>query len=216
MVVIQISERQENIINIVKEHGPIKGEEIADILGLVHSTLRADLSFLTKSGILDARPRVGYYFSEKSITTRVRETMEKIRVKDMKAVPAVVSDKSTVYDVVVNLFMMDVGTLFIVSDGGLLEGVVSRKDLLKIALGKADIHKIPITVIMTRMPNVITVEPDDTILFAAQKLVEHQIDSLPVVKPKVWEGREGLEVVGRVTKTTVTKAYVELGKGKYF
>mgnify|MGYP005854913459 CR=1 FL=1 len=108
------------------------------------------------------------------------------------------------------------GTLYIVSEGGILEGVVSRKDLLKIALGQVDIHKIPITVVMTRMPNIITITPEESLLAAAQKLINHEVDSLPVVRPVAVEGRERLEVIGRVTKTTITKAFVELGEDKLF
>ncbi len=157
---------------------------------------------------------MGYFYTGKSIISEVSEELKKIQVKDLKAVPAVVSVKSSVYETIVTLFVLDVGSLFIVSEGGLLEGVVSRKDLLKIALGQGDIHKVPITVVMTRMPNVITVNPEDSLWHAAQLLVIHEIDSLPVVRPVYHEGRSGLEVVGRVTKTTITRAFYELGQGK--
>lgn len=184
-------------------------------MGLVRSTLRPDLHFLTKSSLLGARPRVGYYFTGKDYDNGIADEIQKIKVKDMKSVPAVVSSDTSVYDASVNLFVLDVGSLFIVSEGGLLEGVVSRKDLLKFALGQTDIHKVPVTVAMTRMPNIITVSPDESLWNAARKLVEHGIDSLPVVRPVVHEGREGLEVIGRITKTTITRAYYELGHGTY-
>lgn len=212
-LIIQLTERQETIIKIVKEQGPIKGEEIADQLGIVRATLRPDLSFLTKSNFLDARPRVGYYYSGKNNASQISEELKKIKVKDLKAVPAVVSEKFSVYETIVSLFVFDVGSLFIVSEGGLLEGVVSRKDLLKVALGQGDLHKIPITVVMTRMPNVVCVTPEDSLWFAAQQLVVHEVDSLPVVRPVNLEGREGMEVIGRITKTTITKAFYELGQG---
>jgi len=156
---------------------------------------------------------VGYYYSGKTNASQVSEEVKKIKVKDLKAVPAVVSDKFSVYETIVSLFVFDVGSLFIVSEGGLLEGVVSRKDLLKIALGQGDLHKIPITVVMTRMPNVVSVTPEDSLWHAAQQLVIHEIDSLPVVRPVNLEGREGMEVIGRITKTTITKAFYELGQG---
>lgn len=175
--------------------------------------MRPDLSFLTKSNFLDARPRVGYYYSGKSPNSQVSEELKKIKVKDFKAVPAVVSEKSSVYETIVTLFVLDVGSLFIVSEGGFLEGVVSRKDLLKVALGQGDLHKVPITVVMTRMPNVVSVTPEDSLWYAAEKLVEHEIDSLPVVRSVNVEGREGMEVIGRITKTTITKAFYELGQG---
>ncbi len=52
------------------------------------------------------------------------------------------------------LFLNDVGTLF-VENNGILIGAVSRKDFLKIAIGGTDIYKVPVGVIMTRMPNII-------------------------------------------------------------
>ena len=109
------------------------------------------------------------------------------------------------------MFQNDVGSLYIVSDGGILEGVVSRKDLLKIVLGQADIHKIPINIVMTRMPNIVTINVDDFLWNAAKKLVDHEIDSLPVVKPGFYNGREGLEVIGRITKTNITSVFVQMG-----
>ncbi|MBZ4652917.1 MAG: putative transcriptional regulator [Peptococcaceae bacterium] len=214
VITIQLTERQELIIKIVQDQGPITGEEIADLIGLTRATLRPDLALLTKSGLLEARPKVGYYFTGKSLSSKLSEEIKKLKVKDFKAIPAVASDKSSVYDAIVALFVQDVGTLYIVSEGGILEGVVSRKDLLKIALGQVDIHKIPITVVMTRMPNIISTTPEESLLAAAQKLINHEIDSLPVVRPVTVEGRERLEVIGRVTKTTITKAFVELGADK--
>ncbi len=216
MVPIRLTERQERIIEIVKEKGPIKGEDIADILGYVRSTLRPDLSILTKAGILGARPRVGYYFTGKGVASQVAEEINKIMIKDIKAVPAVVSVETTVYDAIVSLFMMDVGSLFVVSEGGLLEGVVSRKDLLKFSMGQVNIQEVPITVVMTRMPNLITVGPEDNLWSAAKKLIDHEIDSLPVVRPITYRGQEGLEVIGRITKTTIARVFVELGQGEEF
>ena len=58
---VELSERQEKIIEIVKESGPITGEQIADNLNLSRATLRPDLAILTMAGYLDARPRVGYF-----------------------------------------------------------------------------------------------------------------------------------------------------------
>ena len=68
---------------------------------------------------------------------------------------------------------------------------------------------------MTRMPNIVTISPEESLWSAAKKLVEHEVDSLPVVKPVFHKGREGLEVIGRVTKTTITSAFVHVGQNKY-
>ncbi len=68
--------------------------------------------------------------------------------------PVTVNENTMVYDAIVYLFLNDVGTLF-VENNGILVGAVSRKDFLKIAIGGTDIHKVPVGVIMTRMPNII-------------------------------------------------------------
>jgi CBS domain-containing protein len=61
------------------------------------------------------------------------------------------------------------------------------------------------------MPNLITCTPDDTLYYAAQQMMRHQVDSLPVVRP--FQGESGKwEVIGRISKTTLTRAFVELGQ----
>ena len=49
---------------------------------------------------------------------------------------------------------------------------------------------------MTRMPNISYCERSDSLIVAANKLIEREVDSLPVVEPQ--EG--GLTIVGRLTK----------------
>ena len=60
--------------------------------------------------------------------------------------------------------------------------MISRKDLLKTALGGADLTKMPVTVIMTRLPHIITINQEEHMLEAAQKIIDHEVDALPVVK----------------------------------
>ncbi len=208
-MVIELTKRQEQIIEIVKRHGPITGERIADILSLTRATLRPDLSILTMAGYLEARPRVGYYYSGKKNVDLYGEALRKLKVKDYKAVPVVITEKTSVYDAIVTMFMEDVGTLIVVRDG-LLQGVVSRKDLLKVAIGGGDIRQFPVNMAMTRLPHVITVDVEESLYEAATLMVRHEVDSLPVVRHNAEQS--GLEVVGRVSKTTVTRAFVELGQ----
>lgn len=166
-------------------------------------------------GLIAARPRVGYYYVGNTPTSILTENVMNLKVKDFKSVPIVVKDETSVYDAVVVMFIEDVGTLFVVGEDGILEGVVSRKDLLKIALGQVNIHKIPINVMMTRMPNIITAFLDEPVLDAAKKIIDYQVDALPVVRPKESGPNKGkLEVVGRITKTNITKLFVELGEAK--
>ncbi|MDN5321794.1 MAG: DeoR family transcriptional regulator, catabolite repression regulator [Clostridia bacterium] len=214
VIIIQLNERQEKIIKIVKERGPITGEQIAEKLNVTRPSLRPDLAFLTQIGLLEARPRVGYFYSGRTPNYGVIEQIMKLRVKDYKSVPVVVTEKTSVYDSIVALFVNDVGTLFVVSEQGILEGVVSRKDLLKTALGKIDVNQLPVGVIMTRMPNIITTTPEESLWSAARKLITHEIDALPVVRKVSQHGGEKIEVIGRISKTNITKVFVDLGLGR--
>ncbi|MDD4335542.1 MAG: HTH domain-containing protein, partial [Desulfotomaculaceae bacterium] len=49
---MKLTKRQENILEIVTNHGPITGERIAGMLSLTRATLRPDLAILTMSGLL--------------------------------------------------------------------------------------------------------------------------------------------------------------------
>lgn len=60
---MELSERQKTIVEIVKANEPISGDKIAESLGLTKPTLRSDLAVLTMTGVLDARPKVGYIYS---------------------------------------------------------------------------------------------------------------------------------------------------------
>ncbi|MBS4030201.1 MAG: helix-turn-helix transcriptional regulator [Clostridiales bacterium] len=206
MLQIDFSARQLEILEIVKMEGPISGEEIAGRLHLSRAALRPHLAVLTTSGLIDARPRVGYFFTGNS-HNEVGEMLKGITVGEIKSRPKVIRENVSVYDAIVTLFLEDVGTLFVVDEEGFLLGVVSRKDFLKTALGGADLHKMPVGVIMTRMPQVHIVREDETVLQAACRIMEHEVDSLPVIRDM---GKEGLKVVGRVTKTNLARLLVDL------
>nr|WP_246629077.1 helix-turn-helix transcriptional regulator [Mesobacillus maritimus] len=203
-----MNKRQERILEIVKESGPITGEQIADKLNLTRATLRPDLAILTMAGFLDARPRVGYFYTGKSGTQLLTENLKKILVRDYQSIPVVISENVSVYDAIVTMFLEDVGTLFVSDHGGLLAGVLSRKDLLRASIGKQELTAIPVNIIMTRMPNIAVCMKEDLLIEAAKKLIEKQIDALPIVK----ETERGLEIVGRLTKTNITKAFVALAQ----
>jgi DeoR family transcriptional regulator, catabolite repression regulator len=203
---IQLNKRQEKILEIVKGNGPITGEHIAEQLNLTRATLRPDLAILTMAGFLDARPRVGYFYTGKSSTQLLTDSLNHIFVKDYQSIPIVVNESISVYDAIVSMFLEDVGTLFVVDKHSLLVGVLSRKDLLRASLGKQELSTIPVNIIMTRMPNITICMKEDLLIEVAKKLIGKQIDALPVVK----ETEQGYEVTGRITKTTITKAFVAL------
>lgn len=214
MIQIQLSERQEKIIDIVRDNEPITSENIAKRLELTRATLRPDLAILTMSGILDARPKVGYFYTGKTTFSFISEKIRGIKVMDRKSVPIIVDEETSIYDGIVTMFLEDTSTIFVTSKG-FLSGVVSRKDFLKNAIGGLSLNKTPIAVIMTRMPNIVVTKPEESILDAAIKLIDREIDSLPVVEEAEDEnGSPAYKVIGRITKTTITRLFVELGNNE--
>lgn len=205
---IELNKRQDAILQIVKENGPITGEQIAERLNLTRATLRPDLAILTMAGFLDARPRVGYFYAGKKTAVSLTKSMMDLKVKDFQSMPVVVSENMTVYDAICQMFLEDVGTLFVVDKDSHLQGVLSRKDLLRTSIGSQDLNKIPVHIIMTRMPNIAYCTKFESLILAAKKLIEREIDSLPVVN----ETENGLEIIGRLTKTSITKAFISLAE----
>lgn len=211
MTKIKLSPRQEEILRLVKETQPITSENLASKLKVTRAALRPDLAILTMTGLLEAKPKVGYISSQKPSYSLIYDYIRNIKVKDIMSKPVVVYEETTVYDAIVHLFLNDVGTLFI-ENKGVLIGAVSRKDFLKIAMGGTDMHKVPVGIIMTRMPNIIYVDKEDNAYFAAQKIIEHEVDSLPVVEKKFDGTKETFCIIGKVSKTNITRLFVKMGE----
>jgi CBS domain-containing protein len=211
-MIIELQKRQQEILALVKKTGSITGEQIADHFSVTRATLRADLSVLMMAGFIDARPRVGYFYTGNKSNQFFTHKLNKILVKDYKSSPAVIQETSTVYDAICSMFLEDVGTLYVIKEDHTLVGVVSRKDLLKSAIGKQDLQEVPISIVMTRMPNIVTCQLEDSLYDVAKKLIHNQIDSVPIVRNVEPKEKSRLEVIGRITKTVITKAYVELGQ----
>ena len=205
---VKLSKRQEQIAQIVREEGPVTGSAIAEHLEVTRSALRSDLSVLTMLGVLDARPNVGYYYVGLSKETQTAERLKSFLVSDVLSQAVVVSGDTSLYDTIVTIFTEDVGTI-LVCDDSYLVGVVSRKDLLRASMGQTDSHAMPISMIMTPVSKVITVEPTDTLVEAAQKMIDYEVDCLPVVVREDVGNKKRLKVVGRVSKTTVAKVFLE-------
>jgi CBS domain-containing protein len=58
------------------------------------------------------------------------------------------------------------------------------------------------------MPNITMCQKEDLLIDVAKKLMDKQIDALPIVK----ETEKGYEVIGRITKTNITKAFLSLAQ----
>jgi len=211
---IKLSPRQEQIIELVKESQPITSEHLAEKLSVTRATLRTDLSILTMLGILEAKPKVGYIYSRKPSYSPLHEYVRNVRVEAIMSKPVVVEESSTVYDAIVNLFLNDVGTMFVVNNGA-FTGAVSRKDFLKMAIGGMDMHKVPVGMLMTRMPNIVYVEKGENAYVAAQKIIEHEVDCLPVLEKGNDGSKEIYKIVGKVSKTNITKLFVAMGENDF-
>ena len=131
MSVIKLNQRQLKIIDIVKENEPITSESIAASLNVTRATLRSDLAILTMTGILDARPKVGYFYSGVSDLNLVGNSIKDKKAEDIMSMPVIVKQDISIYEVIVDMFLSDVGSIFITDDNENLCGVFSRKDLLK-------------------------------------------------------------------------------------
>src|SRR5690625_8044424 len=83
------------------------------------------------AGFLEARPRVGYFFTGKTGTELLTEKIKQFKVKEYQSIPIVVKEDASVYDAISTMFLEDVGTLFVIDNNSCLIGVLSRKDLLR-------------------------------------------------------------------------------------
>ena len=207
MIIIQLNERQQKIIEIVKENEPITSEQIASELNVTRATLRSDLAILTMTGILDARPKVGYFYAGINKLNLIGNDLKNKKVEDIMSLPIIAKKDESLYDVIVNIFLSDVGSIYITDENENLCGVVSRKDLLKATLGGADINKMPIGMVMTRTPNIITSDKGESVTIVAKKIIDHEIDSIPVVE-NIDDNT--CKVIGRISKTNITKLFLEM------
>ena len=178
------------------------------------------MAILKRAGYISAKPKVGYYYSQNhdnanSISNPKAEAgkcFSRMLVHDWMGVPSVIPPTVSAFDASAELFMRDVGSLFISSEAEGLIGVVSRKDLLRIAISGSDMKTIPITMVMSRTPNLVFIYDNESLFHAAKLMKMHEIDSLPVVERCETEGKHILKVIGRITKTTIVKALVSLGE----
>ena len=199
---MKFSPRQKEIVEIVKHNEPISGDEIAKKLGLTKSTLRSDFAVLTMTGVLEARQKIGYIYSGRSEDSLLTDAFAEYQVKDIMIEALTTYAKTTVNEAITQLFMYDAGSLYIIDPNDqTLQGLVSRKDLLRSSIGQpAD---TPLGVIMTRMPNIIVIQPDQSVLEAARLIAQHQVDSLPVVTANY-------EILGKISKTHIVNLLVDL------
>lgn len=202
---MELTQRQLKIVNIIKENKSIKGQEIAEKLNLTRSALRTDFSILIKCEIIKSKQKIGYIYNYEDLE---KENIKKKYIYEIMSKPITIDYNMSIYETILFMFHNDVGTLFITKNNALV-GLVSRKDLLKSTIGEKNIENIPINVIMTRMPNIVLIKENEKIISGVEKIINQEIDSLPVVREFIEDGKTMYSVVGRVTKTNITKLYLE-------
>ena len=211
-----LTSRQKQIAEIVREKGPITGRQIAEMLSVTRAALRSDLAILVMSGMIDARPKVGYFYTGRSTLGLLNEEVSDILVEDIQSTPVVIKNTQSAYEAIIRMFVEDVGSIYVVDENDLLVGVVSRKDLLKLATNNnGDMKAIPVIMAMTPLSKMVVAFPETTVSEAARKVIDNQIDSLPVVKNRFQDSNaKYYEVVGRITKTNFTKLFVDIAEGR--
>lgn len=203
---MELSERQKTIVEIVKANEPISGDKIAESLGLTKPTLRSDLAVLTMTGVLDARPKVGYIYSGLSFEPLLHEQLFETQIGELMTSSIIVFPDTSVRDATTSLFMYDSGSLYVTeAESEDLIGLVSRKDLLRSLLNNQD-NELSVAIIMTRMPNIFVAYPEMTVLEAGKLLTKHEVDSLPVV-----ESKGSKKVIGKISKTRIMEHFIKMG-----
>ena len=208
-----LSNRQKQIAEIVRLEGPITGEAIASKLNVTRAALRSDLAILVMGGILDARPKVGYYYTGKNTLGMLMEELSNIKCEALQSGPVAVGSDKSAYEAAVTMFVEDVGSVSILDDAGHLTGIVSRKDLLKAAINNNNnLHDVPVVMCMTPLSKIIVAFPEEPAAVAGRRLIDNEIDSLPIVR-QVEPGKRVFELIGRITKTNFTRLLVDIAEG---
>lgn len=203
---MKFTELQQNVIELLKERGHLKTTEIAKDLNVTKSDLESDLVTLINLEIVGKNDKYGYFYQGNRSYVVFAEILKYYSVENIMSMPMIIEERLSVYDAIVTLFLENVGSIYVTRNNNLV-GVVSRKDLLRAAIENQDLKKTPINMVMTRMPNIKTVTPDTSVFACAKKIVDSQIDGVPVIKEE-----DGItRVVGRVTKTNLTNLFVRMG-----
>ncbi len=193
---MELTARQKEILKIVKEEEPVTSQELATRLNLTRAALRTDLALLTMARLLEAKPRVGYFFNPHHSPVWLSNLLWGTRVEAVQSVPVVINEDATVYNAVVHLFLEDCETLFVVDGEQKIAGLVTAKDLIKVMLGGNENRELPVKVAMVRLPQDQKLRIDDNLYRALVLLQDGSREAVPVL-----DSEEIL--LGRVTRQGV-------------
>ncbi|GGD50174.1 CBS domain-containing protein [Paenibacillus nasutitermitis] len=204
-----MSERQMEIVKLVKLHAPITGDQLAEMMGTGKPTLRADLSLLVMLRLLEAKPKVGYFLGDAGTGRELAlKRWEGVLVQDVQGMPVNVSETTSVHDAVISLFMGNAEALTVVDDQQRFVGVATARDLLKVTLGNGNPAAIPVSLAMNRLPAIAALKPDQPLVEAVNKMLIHELDGLPVVTGEDSRSNRG-EVTGWISKTSILRWMME-------
>jgi CBS domain-containing protein len=110
----------------------------------------------------------------------------------------------TLRDVVAVLAQRKIGVLVVVDPGGKPVGIISERDVIRIAHQTEDFFKIRIDAVMTK--DVVVGSPDDDLKSVQQTMTQRKFRHLPVME----QGR----LVGIVSISDLVKAIVEEYQGE--
>lgn len=200
---MKLSDRQNQIVDIVKQKDPITSRQIAAELGLSMPTIRSDLRLLTAFNILEAKPKVGYTYNDSQAKPLSYHKLYAEPIANILQKPTEIREDTTLTEAVNTLFIEDVGSLYVIGDRQELVGLISRKDLLRATLNNTNASLTLASTVMTRMPNIFTVTPDMSVLQTGQLLLDRKVDSLPVV-----DKDQPTKVVGKITKNRIFQHFI--------
>ncbi|MFD1472301.1 CBS domain-containing protein [Companilactobacillus mishanensis] len=203
---MDLTKRQKRIVDLTRQQSPMTSEQISQSLKIGVTTIRSDLRLLTAVGILNSRPKVGYEYAGQQDPQLDFAKLYETEISQILKTPAFVKPNTSLQECVNMLFLKDAGSLYVVDETDNLLGLISRKDLLAVTVNNTDTDSMVASMVMTRMPNLITVTPEMTILEVGMLLLKHEVDSLPVVDKK-----NPREVVGKITKNRIFQYFVEIG-----
>lgn len=206
---MELSNREKQIIKIVQKYAPITGDDISKELSVSKSTIRTELAILVKLGILEAKTNVGYFYNNNFQDSKKYDVIKNTKVEEVMGIAITAKNTETFADVISKLFLHDVGTVFVVDENNNLAGVVSRKDLLKLAISNNNATSLPIAMAMTRVPNVVYTLEGETLDYALRKIINHEIDCLPVIR----QDDNGNKILGRISKTTIIRLLLDILEG---
>ena len=79
------------------------------------------------TGLLDARPKVGYFYTGQTVEPLLFDKLYHAKVAEIMIPPLMIEQSVSVYDAVTTLFMYDVGSLYVKNAEEELIGVLSAK-----------------------------------------------------------------------------------------